>query len=487
MRFLRRSLVGLFLLCLTVGILAYAGQTIYGSFQEYWTQEDRARPARERVFAVNLVTVIPQTITPVMISFGEVRSRRTLEVRATSPGTLIELAGGFEEGGRVEAGDLLFRVDPSDAQSALDVANADLAEAEAELREAVAALDLANDDVASAQEQADLRMMALDRQRSLQERGVGTEAAIEVAALAEAGAKQAVLSRRQSLAQAVARVDQARTGVERRKIALAEAERRLAETSLYAEFSGTLSDVTVVRGGLVQNNERVAQLVDPDLLEVAFRVSTSEYARLLDDAGRLTQAVVEVSMDVLGLDLRTRGTIDRESAAVATGQTGRQLFARLTDPKGFRPGDFVTVEVAEPALEQVAILPATALDSAGRVLVLGADDRLEVAEVALLRRQGDDVIVRAPGLDGRGVVAERSPVLGAGIKVRPLRPLAQTEAEPVPPAMVELTDERRARLVAVVEGNKRMPAEAKARVLSQLSQQRVPAQMVERIEGRIDG
>ncbi len=485
MRFLRRSLVGLFLLSLTVGILAYAGQTIRAAIEERQAQEERPREARERVFAVNVVTFEPATVTPVMTGFGEVRSRRTLEVRATASGTVVELSENFEEGGRVAAGELLLRVDPSDAQAALDVAGTDLAEAEAELREAAAALELAEDDVASAREQLALRRQALERQQNLWERGLGTEAAVETAALAEAAAKQAVLSRRQALAQAAARVDQAQTALARRRIALAEAERTRAETELHARFGGTLGNVTVVEGGLVQNNERLAELVDPDALEVAFRVSNTEYARLLDDAGALVPAEVTVTLDVLGLDLTTRGVITRESAAVGVGQTGRQLFARIDQAKGFRPGDFVTVEVAEPELQFVARLPASAVDSAGSVLVLAEDDRLEVAEVNVLRRQGDDVLVRARALAGREVVAERSPLLGAGIKVRPLR--EGDAAAPEEPAMVELSDERRARLVAFVEASDRMPEEAKRRVLAELAKPQVPAQVVARIEARMGG
>ena len=53
--------------------------------------------------------------------------------------------------------------------------------------------------------------------------------------------------------------------------------------------------------------------------------------------------------------------------------------------------------------------------------------------------------------------------------------------------MVELTDERRAKLVAFIEGNTRMPAAAKARVLAQLGEAQVPTSMVERIEGRMGG
>ena len=133
-------------------------------------------------------------------------------------------------------------------------------------------------------------------------------------------------------------------------------------------------------------------------------------------------------------------------------------------------------------------LPAAAVDAAGTVLVLGEEDRLESVAVNVLRRQGDNVLVRSRDLMGRKIVAERSPLLGEGIKVRPLAPSDGT-AIPVPeePAMVELTEERRAKLVAFVEGNKRMPAEAKQRVLSQLSKPQVPAKVVERIEARMGG
>ena len=180
--------------------------------------------------------------------------------------------------------------------------------------------------------------------------------------------------------------------------------------------------------------------------------------------------------------------ISRESAAVGEGQTGRLLFARLENAAGFRPGDFVSVRIQEPPLERVVRLPSSAVDASGTVLVVGEEDRLEVADVQLLRREGDDVIVRARGLAGREVVAERTPLLGAGIRIRPVRRGAESgvQAEPEP-EMLSLDPERRARLVAFVEANQFMPADAKARVLAQLQQEMVPARIVERIESRMGG
>jgi len=483
MRFFRRALTGLFLLAVTMGLLAMAGNTIYGALQDRMAGQGGGSPVRERVFAAEVATIAIGPQTPILTAFGEIRSRRTLELRAPAEGMVIELAPGFEEGGAVQAGQVLMRIDPAQADSALASARTDLRDAEAELAEAARALDLAGEDVAAARVQAELRARALARQQDLLARGVGSAAIVEDAELAAATAAQSVLSRRQALAQAEARLAQAQTALERRRIALAEAERSLAETVLTAEFDGVLAGVTLVQGRLVNRNEQIARLIDPDALEVAFRISTAQYAQLIGPAGGLPDARVRVILDVFGLDLASTAALTRESGAVEAGQSGRLLFASIDVPRGLRVGDFVRVELEEPPLDAVARLPATALGSDGQILVLGAEDRLEAVAVELTRRQGDDVLIRASGLEGREVVLARTPVLGAGIRINPIRDSGS--AAPPAPQTIALDPERRARLIAYVEGNGFIPADVKARMLDQLNEAEVPTQMVERIESRM--
>jgi multidrug resistance efflux pump len=182
-----------------------------------------------------------------------------------------------------------LRIDPADAQSALDTARAEVAEAEADLRDAERGLALARDELAAAEAQARLRERALERQRDLLKPGASDRK------LGGRDGGACLLGRDPGgpVAAAGARAgrDAARPGapaLERRRIALAEAERRLSDTEIAAQFAGVLSDVSVVQGGLVSPGERIAQIVDPDALEVVFRVSTSQYARLLDDRGGLS-------------------------------------------------------------------------------------------------------------------------------------------------------------------------------------------------------
>ncbi len=482
MRFLRQSMIGLFLAAAALGLLAFAATLVGGAIQERLADAPGAPPARERVFAVNVLEAQAEDVVPILRTFGEVQSRRRLELRAADGGRVVELAESFEDGGSVRAGEVLVRIDPADAQAAVDRARADLADAEAEVRDAARGLTLARDELAAAEDQAELRERALRRQQDLAERGVGTAISSETAELAASAARQAVLSRRQAVAQAEARVDQAATRLSRAGIALEETRRRLDDTVLTAPFDGTLSETSVVVGRLVSPNERLADLIDPDDLEVSFRVSTAQYARLLDESGALIRAEVAATLEVAGVDLEARGRISRASAAAGEGATGRLVFAALSDTAGFKPGDFVTVRVEEPVLTEVVRLPAAAVDAQGEVLLLGPENRLEAAQVTLLRSQGDEVLVRGEIL-GRQVVAERSPLLGAGISVKPIDRSGAAPA--TEPEMVELSEERRARLVAFVEGNSRMPEEAKARVLARLQEPMVPAQMVARLESRM--
>ena len=252
-----------------------------------------------------------------------------------------------------------------------------------------------------------------------------------------------------------------------------------------AEFAGVLSGVSLVQGGLISANERVGQLIDPSALEVAFRVSTQQYARLLNEDGTLIAAPADVSLDAIGGSVTSKAVLSRDSGSVADGQTGRVLFARLDNAIGLKPGDFVSVKVEEPALRFVVELPATALNAQNEVLAVGEGDRLETINVTLMRRQANNVLVRSRDLPGRDIVTQQTPLLGKGIKVKVLR--EGGSMEPEAPKMVKLTKEKQEELIKRVEGNQWIPAKPKERLLKQLRSGEIKAETLKRLESRGGG
>ena len=485
MRFLGRGLIGLLLFSLALGLLGLAGNTIKIAVQDRVNKEPRAQKARERTFTVKVVPAEITSMNPTLNAFGEIQSRKTLDLRMAAGGQIQELSTNFVEGGSVNSGELLIRLDDSNYQSAVDLAENNLIDAENEVSESGRNLAFSKEELAAAEEQEELRLRALKRQQDLVKRGVGTAAALENAELAASAATQAVLSRKAAVDQAKNRGAQAETRLVRAELALNDAKRKLEDTVLYAEFSGLLSGVSLVKGGIVSANERLGQLIDPEVLEVSFKISTQQYTRLLDDNGDLLKAPVSIALTNTDQGLTADGVIIRDSASVAKGQTGRQVYAKLTKSVGFKPGDFVAVKVEEPTLNWVVALPATALDANNSVLLLGEGERLEEAQVKLMRRQGNEVIVRSRDLTGKEIVAQRTPVLGAGIKVKPIRSGEENKVAEV--EMLELTEERRAKLISAIESNGYIPKSAKKRIIGQLTQPKVPADVVARIESRMGG
>ncbi len=485
MRFLGRGLIGLLLFSLALGLLGLAGNTIKIAVQDRVNKEPRAQKARERTFTVKVVPAEITSMNPTLNAFGEIQSRKTLDLRMAAGGQIQELSTNFVEGGSVKSGELLIRLDDSNYQSAVDLAENNLIDAENEVSESGRNLSFSKEELAAAEEQEELRLRALKRQQDLVKRGVGTAAALENAELAASAATQAVLSRKAAVDQAKNRGAQAETRLVRAELALNDAKRKLEDTVLYAEFSGLLSGVSLVKGGIVSANERLGQLIDPEVLEVSFKISTQQYTRLLDDNGDLLKAPVSIALTNTDQGLTADGVIIRDSASVAKGQTGRQVYAKLTKSVGFKPGDFVAVKVEEPTLNWVVALPATALDASNSVLLLGEGERLEEAQVKLMRRQGNEVIVRSRDLTGKEIVAQRTPVLGAGIKVKPIRSGEENKVAEV--EMLELTEERRAKLISAIESNGYIPKSAKKRIIGQLTQPKVPADVVARIESRMGG
>jgi multidrug efflux pump subunit AcrA (membrane-fusion protein) len=477
MRFATRSFTGLLLGLLALALLGLAAASVQSALRERAGASRPAPAGQERVYSVSVARLEAGTVAPVVTAYGEVASARTLEIRPSVGGTLVELAAGFREGGAVAAGETLYAVDPADAEAALATTEVDLEEAEAERAEAEAAVGLARADREAAERQLDLRAAAVARQRSLGGRGVGTATELDAAEIALVQAEQALVGRAQAEAQAEARIERAGIALRRAEIARSEAARRLSATRAVAPFDGVLAGVAARPGALVGATELLATLVDPGALEVAFRVTSDELARLHGERGLMPLAVT-VHLGIEGRPAAVPGRLERAGVALAGGEAGRVLYAALESAAAglVRPGDFVRVEVEEPALDGVAVIPAAALGPDGRILVLGEGERLREAAVRVVRRQGDGVIV-ADAPWGAEYVTARAGTLAPGVRVRPV---------PAEEAVV-LAPEERAALIAAVEANDLIPAAVRAELLEGLGAERVPRSVLDRIDTATGG
>lgn len=493
MRFLMRGLVGLALMAIMVGFAGFGAYRLYGAMTAEETA--RQRPARERSYTVNVAELAPQSISPITTAYGQIESWRTLQLRASSEGRLVDVASKFRDGAAVAEGELLLRIDPANAEFQFLDAEAALADADAQKAEAEEAIVVAEQELEAAGRQLDLRRQARERQLQLRDKGYSTAVQVETEELAVASLEQALNNRLQSVITARKRIERMDLTVQRAQLALEDAERVLNETTLTAPFYGYLAEVDATLGRRVSPSETLALLIDPSALEVRFSLSTAEFSRLLDDSGKLIKAPVAVTLQLGGRSVEVPGHIDRAAAIVTEGEAGRTLFATLDIEVGtvLRPGDFVKVDVEEPELSQIAVVPAAAVTEDGRILIVSDGDRIDEIRARVLRRMKNEVLL-ADVPFGTDYVRERLPQLGKGLKVTPRRvddaetdnsvPVAAQvpQATSRPPGdLIALEPERRAALIEQLNSSN-MPENRKARLLALLNEPMVPKDLIDRLE-----
>jgi RND family efflux transporter MFP subunit len=260
----------------------------------------------------------------VLDSSGYVTARRMATVASKIAGRVAEVL--IEEGMRVEAGELLARLDPVDAEAQRALARAQLGAAQAQLGEAQATLGLAE--------------ATLDRQRDLDRRGLTAQAALEQAQ-SERDARAARLAALQS-----------QVTVAREQLAVAELG--VANTEIRAPFAGVIIEKAAQPGEVISpisagggfTRTGIGTLVDMDSLEVQVDVNEANIG--LVHPAQPVEAVLNAWPDwrIPGSVIAIIPTADRAKATVRVRIALDSRDPRILPDMGVRVGFLATAAAA---------------------------------------------------------------------------------------------------------------------------------------------
>ncbi len=309
---------------------------------------------------------------------GTVKARRRAQLSPDVGGRVLELP--FRAGDRVPAGAVVLRLDDSIVRAQVDVAQRDLATAQAQSRQACLAAEQARRE--------------LDRNRELAAQGIVSADVLD--RLSTAASTQA------------AGCEASRRGAERARAAVGLAQAELGRTVLRAPFDAVVAESSTHVGEFVTPAPPgvpmppVMDLLDPSTVYVSAPMDEVDAARLraglpvrvsLDPLpGReLAGTVVRVAPYVLDVEQQNR-TVEIEVELA-----DRALAATLL------PGTSADVEVILGARDGVLRIPTPALQEERKVLVLDGD-RLAERQVNVGLRNWDFSEVKGGLREGESVV-----------------------------------------------------------------------------------
>ena len=371
----------------------------------------------ERAWLVETLIVDPATRHPVLTLYGEVANPDRLSINA--PLSARVAAVPVEDGQSVRQGARLIELDSRDFQPALTRAKANLADLEAQIREARAQHESDRRALALEQEIVQNAETALSRSRDLRERNLASQADVDNARDTLSQARLALNTRRERLATFDARL----AGLEARRDAaradVLAAERDLERARAEAPADGLVGNVEVTPGDQVAANATLLTFYPWNGFEARALIPSKRVALMLEAlrAGNPPRARVYESGAALELE---------HIAGEASGQGATGRFRFLEPDPSLRIGQVLTIELELPAVEDAVAIPYSALYGNDHVYRI-RDGRLERVRVERLGEyRGADatgeqgtLLVRAPALSaGDRLATTQLPNAVDGLKVR---------------------------------------------------------------------
>ena len=319
---------------------------------------------------------------------GTVRPHTEIRVVPQVTGRVVYVSPSLKEGGFFERDEVLLRIERTDYELAVTQAEAIVAQAQARLD----------------REQAEAEIAKSEWQQF--GKGEANPLVLRQPQLAEARAARA---------SAEARLAAARLNLER--------------TEIRALYDGRVRSENVDIGQYVMVGGSVASIYATEYAEVQLLIPDDELAFLdLPLNGGSLDSVPEVQLVAVlaGREIRWSGEIDRTAAELDPRSRVVRSLVRVKDPYGLRDesrppllvGSYVRATIQGRTERGAIVVPSTALRGADRVWLVDAENRLRFRTVAVLRRMGDEVVLRSGLKAGdRVCVSPVDPVVD-GMRIR---------------------------------------------------------------------
>tara|TARA_A100001391_G_scaffold178050_1_gene142317 strand:- start:53 stop:1234 length:1182 start_codon:yes stop_codon:yes gene_type:complete len=362
---------------LVAGLLLLAGCDARGE------AEAAAPPAAP----VDVARVLVEPVTLWETFTGRVEAPQTVQLRPRVTGYIDEVA--FQEGELVEAGALLFRIDPRPYEARARAARAAVTQARSQRQ-------LAEGEAGRARKLLDAR--AISRE--------------------EYDQRQAALLNARAL------VDEA-------EAALVSAELDLRYTRITAPVAGRAGRALVTKGNLANADQTLlTTVVSVNPLHVYFdsNESDAQGAQGLMEQGKSAKVRVGLSGET---GFPHQGELDFVDNQLNPDTGTLRYRAVLPNPDGiFRPGQFARVEMAVARLDRAVLINRKAVlaDQDRRFVYVVGDDNKVARRAVVTGREVDDLIVVRQGLESgdRVIVNGTQKVFAPGQPVAP-NPIAMRE------------------------------------------------------------
>lgn len=242
--------------------------------------EATVEPEEEPIH-VEVRAVSPEDVPVQIEGFGEVAPKREITITPQVTGNVISRHPALVVGGQVQAGELLFEIDPRPFAAQVAEAEAQLARQEITLRRLEGEGRNLEADLESLQRTGELAEQDFARARKLHDEGVGSQSAMDEAERALVAARNEIDKISRDLELHPIRLREAESEIDSAQARLEKAQVDLDRTRMVAPFTGRVTDVQVEAGEVLLSGTPAVNLADDSVLEIAVPLNSRDARRWL--------------------------------------------------------------------------------------------------------------------------------------------------------------------------------------------------------------
>lgn len=320
---------------------------------------------------VPVVSVVRPAISSeqlVVTSTGSVAVRSYVTLTSQVSGRVVATSGALRNGGRFSAGETLVTLEQRDFTLALAQVQADVTSAQASLQLSQA------------------------------------EASVDITSYQRLNPGKVVpplIAKEPQITQAKAQLQAA---IARRDIAQVNLER-----SVYSlPFAGTVVESSADEGQMLNAGQSFGRVYAQDAVEIVISLAPQELAKITPAKNRLATITAD--------GITFQGRIDRIAAERNSRTQFSQVFLTTQNSQSLKPGTFVSVSLNGPTIDNVILLPESALQ-VGQSLWIVKNGAIKGVSANILGRNNGQYLVEAFDFAG-GIVTGTVPGARDGMVVK---------------------------------------------------------------------
>lgn len=361
--------------------------------------------------AVKVIKAAPVSKTMDVEAFGTVRAKHLVKIVPEIPGKVDDINDSFVEGGFLQKGEILLRIEQRKYLLDRDTARTRIVQARTDLKKLEKDIENLEKDAALSSDNLKLAEKEFKRLQSLNSANVASQSSVDRAEQQVLQAKIGLQNLTSSLSLSSVLREQKKAALEMAEIDLEKAEFALEKTVVRTDFNAFVLTKSVQEGEYINPGQVLGSVYEKGLFEVDVGIPLEKIKWIESgfEGGKLPEADImlahsdgaggflwkaKVARIKAGIDEKTR-TLPM-TLEISVQENGSSLPSEYnTGTAGFfdlRPGAFVKCTIYGQSFNDIFVVSRHLVRQDNTVFIFDSG-RLKITPVHILRKFGDDVYI----------------------------------------------------------------------------------------------